>query len=161
MEIAAPQKEHQWLQKFVGEWTVEGGEITESDQPLMNWKGSERVRALGDFWILAESQGDMPEGAASTMIMTLGFDPQKGKFVGTFLAEIATNLWIYEGVLDAAERVLTLDTEGPNMVEEGKLASYQDIIEFVSDDHRIMTSRMLGADGQWRQIMTTHYRKVK
>ena len=93
--------------------------------------------------------------------MTLGYDPQKGKFVGTFLAEIATNLWVYEGVLDAEERVLTLDTEGPNMTVVGKLAKYQDVIEFVSDDHRIMTGRMLGEDGQWLQIMTTHYREVK
>jgi hypothetical protein len=39
------------------------------------------------------------------------------------------------------------------------LAKYQDIIEFVSADHRIMTSQILGEDGQWTQFMTAHYRR--
>ena len=54
-----------------------------------------------------------------------------------------THLWAYNGSLDASEKVLTLDTEGPDFTNQ-KMAKYQDCIEFVDDDHRIMTSRRPG-----------------
>ncbi|MHB9133769.1 MAG: DUF1579 domain-containing protein [Armatimonadota bacterium] len=159
MEMPKPQQEHQWLQKFVGEWTVESEGTMGPDQPTMTWKGTESVRSIGGLWILAEGQGEMPEGGTATTIMTLGYDPQKQRFVGTFMGSMMTNLWLYDGTLDADARVLTLDTEGPSMVAEGQMARYQDVIEVISDDHRVLTSRMLGDDGQWHQFMTAHYHR--
>ena len=46
--------------------------------------------------------------------MTLGFDPQKGGYVGTWIGSMTSFLWIYRGTLDRVEKILTLDTEGPN-----------------------------------------------
>ena len=69
-----------------------------------------------------------------------------------------THLWIYNGALDESEKILTLDTEGLNFTQSA-IAKYQDIIEFVSDDHRIMRSQILGDDGNWQQFMTAHYRR--
>ncbi len=157
MEMPKPQKEHAWLHKMVGEWVAEGEGVMEPDQPPMKWTGTESVRSLGGLWVLAEGRGADPEDETATTLMTLGYDPQKQRFVGTFIGAMMTNLWVYEGVLDADERLLTLDTEGPTA--EGKMAKFQDIVEFVSDDHRILSSRLLGEDGQWRQVMTTHYRR--
>jgi hypothetical protein len=39
------------------------------------------------------------------------------------------------------------------------MAKYQDIIEFVSDRHRTLKSRMLGEDGKWNEVVTAHYRR--
>ncbi len=39
------------------------------------------------------------------------------------------------------------------------MAKYQDIIEFVSDDHRMLKSRLRGPDGNWQNFMTAHYRR--
>jgi len=161
MDMPAPQKEHRWLQKMVGEWTAEGEGSMGTDQPPMTWKGTESVRAIGEFWIVAEAQGEMPGGSPATNIVTLGYNPQKERFVGTFFSSMMPRLWLYEGALDAAERVLTLDTEGPSMTVEGETARYQDVMEIFSDDHRVLTSLILGTDGQWQQIMTTHYRRTK
>jgi hypothetical protein len=161
MEMPKPQQEHQWLQQFVGEWTVEGEGIMGPDQPPMTWTGTESVRSIGEVWIVAEGKSDDADMGDTTTILTLGYDPQQQRFIGTFIGSMMTYMWIYKGTLDAAERVLTLDTEGPNMVVEGTLAPYQDIYEFVSDDHRTLTSRMRGEDGQWQQFMTAHYRRVK
>jgi hypothetical protein len=72
-----------------------------------------------------------------------------------------THLWVYDGALDAAQRVLTLDTEGPSMTADGRMAKYRDAIEFKSDDHRVLTSHVLGDDGTWRGFMTAHYRRKK
>ena len=42
----------------------------------------------------------MPDGGPATMIMTLGYDPAKKRFVGTFIGSMMTNLWVYEGELE-------------------------------------------------------------
>ena len=46
-----------------------------------------------------------------------------------------SHLWVYDGFLDTSERVLTLNSEGPNFAAEGKLGKFKDVIEFKSDDH--------------------------
>jgi Protein of unknown function (DUF1579) len=154
-----PQKEHQWLQQLVGEWTYESDCIMEPGQPRSKFKGSERVRSLGGLWILAEGQGEMPGGGTATTVMTLGYDPQKQRYVGTWIGSMMTYLWVYDGEPDTAGRVLTLNAEGPHMVAEGKMARYKDVIEFKSEDHRVLTSHMLGDDGEWHEFMTANYRR--
>jgi hypothetical protein len=161
MTKVEPQKEHQWLQKLVGEWTCEGEATMEPGQPPSKWKSTEIVRSLGGLWTVAEGHGEMPGGGEATTIMTLGYDPQKKRYVGTFVGSMMTNLWVYDGALDDAGKVLTLDTVGPNMAGDGKIAKYKDMIEFKNDDYRLMTSQMLGEDGQWRGFMTAHYRRKK
>jgi Protein of unknown function (DUF1579) len=158
---AEPQKEHQWLHKLVGEWTSESEATMEPGKPPEKFRGTESVRSLGGLWILAEGEGEMPGGGAATMMLTLGYDPQKKRYVGTWIGSMMTHLWVYDGALDAAERVLTLEAEGPSMAGEGKMAKYKDVIEFKSDDHRVLTSHMLGEDGQWHGFMTAHYRRRK
>jgi len=41
------------------------------------------------------------------------------------------------------------------------MARYKDVIEFKSDDHRVLTSHMLGEDEEWHGFMTAHYRRKK
>jgi len=89
--------------------------------------------------------------------MTLGYDPQKQRYVGTWIGSMMTYLWRYEGELDAAETGLTLNSEGPAMTDDAKMANYKDVIEFKSDDHRVMTSHVLSDDGQWHHFMTINY----
>jgi hypothetical protein len=156
---AQVEKEHEWLQKFVGEWSYESEATMEPGQPPLKFTGTETVRSIGGIWILAEGRGEMPGGAAATMILTLGFDPQKKHFVGTWLGSMMTYLWTYQGSLDAARNVLTLDSEGPNCAADGKLATFKETIEFKSDDHRVFTSSMLTDDGKWTTLMTAHYRR--
>jgi Protein of unknown function (DUF1579) len=157
---AEPQKQHQWLDRLIGEWTSETEYTMGSDQPPSKIKGTEVVRSLGGVWIIAEGAGEMPDASSGKTMMTLGFNPQSDRFVGTFIGSMMTHLWIYNGSLDAAQKRLTLETEGPNF-SQGAIAPYKDIIEFVSDDHRIMTSQILMDDGNWNHFMTAHYRRQK
>jgi hypothetical protein len=94
-------------------------------------------------------------------MMTLGYDPQKKRFVGTWVGSMMTYLWVYDGELDAAESVLTLNAEGPSMATEGKIEKYKDVIEFKNDNHRVLTSHMLGDDGEWHGFMTANYRRKR
>jgi hypothetical protein len=159
MQVTA-QGQQQWLNQFLGEWRSESECQMGADQPPEKSQGHELARSLGGQWIVAEGSCDTPDGTPTKTMMTLGFDSERDRFIGTFVCSMMSHLWHYEGRLDAAGKVLTLNTEGPNFNQTG-LAKYQDIIEFVSDDHRIMTSRMLGEDGQWAQFMTAHYHRQK
>ncbi|HEY7648502.1 MAG TPA: DUF1579 domain-containing protein [Methylomirabilota bacterium] len=154
-----PQKEHQWLHRLVGEWTYEGEATMEPGKAPDRFKGTESVRSLGGLWILAEGQGEMPGSGTETMVLTLGYDPQKKRYLGTWIGSMMSHLWVYDGALDAAGKVLTLDADGPDMAGTGKMAKYRDVIELESDDHRILTSHALGDDGKWNRFMTAHYRR--
>lgn len=155
-----PQAEHHWLQKLVGNWTQETEAVMEPGQPPVKFKGTETVRSLGGVWTIAEGQGEMPGGGIGLTVMTLGYDPQRKRFVGTFVGSMMTHLWVYDGALDAAGKVLTLDTEGPAMSGDGKMAKYRDAIEFVDDNHRLLTSQVQGEDGGWTHFMTAHYHRT-
>lgn len=110
-----PVKEHRWLQKLVGEWSFAGEASMGPDKPPEKFTGTESVRAIGEIWTVAEGQGEMPGGGPSTTMMSLGYDPQQQRFVGTWLGSMMAHLWIYHGSLDAAGNVLTLEAEGPSI----------------------------------------------
>ena len=57
-----PQEEHRWLQTLIGEWTFAGEATMGPDQPPATFTGRERVRSLGDLWVLAEGEGETPDG---------------------------------------------------------------------------------------------------
>ncbi|MCA1586881.1 MAG: DUF1579 domain-containing protein [Acidobacteria bacterium] len=159
METQA-QKEHQWLAQLVGDWTYESEGDMLDGKPPVKQTGKERVRSLDGLWVVCESSGDSPDAGPSAMVMTLGYDSARKRYVGTFIASMMTHLWVYDGQLDAAEKVLTLDAEGPSVTTEGKTAKYKDRIEVKGPDHRVMTSAFLGDDGEWHQFMTANYRRA-
>jgi hypothetical protein len=156
-----PQKQHQWLQALVGEWTTEMEAVMGPDKPTEKFQGTETVRPLGGLWVLCEGRSETPGSDTGVSVMTLGYDPKKGRFVGTFVSSMMTYMWVYEGSLDAGEKVLTLNCEGPDFATEGKMTSYKDVIEVKSDDLRVMTSHMLQKDGSWSHIMTLTARRKR
>ncbi len=67
----------------------------------------------------------MPGGDPATMLMSLGYDPAKKRFVGTWIGSMMTNLWVYDGELDPTGKILTLNAEGPSFTDKDKVAKYQ------------------------------------
>jgi len=146
----------------VGEWTYETEARMGPDQPPMKSVGTESVRSLGGLWTIAEGKGEMPGCGSATTIATLGYDPQKKCYVGTFIASMMTYLWVYDnGELDANGRILTLNAEGPSCEGDGKTAKYRDVLTFENDDRRTLISFMMGDNGEWNQFVTAHYRRQK
>jgi uncharacterized protein YndB with AHSA1/START domain len=155
---APPTVDHGWLQRLLGEWRFEtecvmpGGEVAKAS-------GVERVRALGAYWAVGESEGGMPGGGDARWIVTLGYDPAARRFRGTFVGSMMAHMFVYDGALEADGRTLTLDTEGPAMDGPG-MARFQDIVEMIGDDQRTLTSRVQGADGSWTQIMSSRFQRI-
>lgn len=149
--------EHAWLRRLIGEWEVEmpGPDGITS-------RGRETVRMLGPAWVLLEGSAPMPDGSLAQMLMTLGYDPVQQCFVGSWIGSMMNHLWTYRGgSLDAAQRLLSLPSEGPAFNAPGKMVRYRDEIEWVSDDERLLHGNMLGDDGSWQRFMTARYRRVR
>lgn len=165
METTA-QKEHKWLQQLVGEWEGEGEGTMEPGKPPIEFRGTVSFRPLGDLWVVGEGEGtSASEGAeecgSGATLMTLGYDPQRGRFVGAFIASMMTHMWVYDGALGADGKEVTLDTEGPNMAAEGQLARFRDVLRIEDDDHHTLNSHALGEDGKWHQFMHARYRRKR
>jgi len=112
-KLPAPQKEHEWLKQLEGEWITESEAVMAPGEAPVKFKGTEVVRSLGGFWTISEIKSDFM-GTPVTGVMTLGYDSQKKKYVGTWIASMDGHLWKYEGTVDDSGKVLTLNTEGPS-----------------------------------------------
>lgn len=153
--------EHGWLKQLVGEWRHEMAEIDGVEQPAGTFGGTESVRALGDAWLLAEGRGSTPDGTPTLTLMTLGYDPAQGCFVGTWIGSMMNHLWHYtRGTLDADRRILTLEAQGPRFDGQPGLAPYRDVIEIVDADTRLLHGNVQLPDGTWSRFMTARYRRV-
>ena len=151
-----PTVQHRWLQRLVGEWTID----TDPAPGQPRFTGTESVRPLGDLWILAEGTYQAEGGKPDRSLMTLGFDVEKGRFVGSWVGSMLSYLWVYDGELSEDGTTLNLDCMGPSMRGDGKLLPYRDVIEVLSDDERLLRGTVKEDDGSWREFMVTRYRRV-
>ncbi len=158
-QMPGAEKEHDWLKQLVVEWEMESEMVSGPGQPSQKIKGIESVRTVGGLWIIAEIKGDTPMGTPMAAVLTLGFDPQKKKYVGTWIDSHLNHLWLYEGTIDPTGKILTLETEGPDMKDMTKRAKYRDVLEIKSKDHKVLTSSTLGEDGKWLTFNTASYRR--
>lgn len=154
-----PSPEHLWLKQLIGDWTYHGSCSMGPDQPPAASSGREIVRALGDLWVIAEGEGEMPDGGKMRMVIQIGFDPETRRYKGTWIGSPMPMLWLYEGTVDATGRILTLAARGPSMLGDGTLANYQDIIEIIGPDRRRFSSRIEMPDGTWNEFMSADYRR--
>jgi hypothetical protein len=157
--FAKPTSHHEWLHQLAGTWDLKHECRMGPDQPPSMVTGRVETRQVGPLWTLIDCHGETPEGGRWHSLFTLGYDAEKKKFVGTFVASMMTFLWIYEGDLDAEGKVLTLNVEGPSFDGQG-MAQYQDIFEIVDQNHWILRSKMLNPSGQWVEFLVGHHRRL-
>lgn len=148
--FAKPRAEHEWLNQLVGEWEFRH-DCVMPDGIKSETKGVTSCRSLGGMWLINESTGESPDGSWRS-IMTLGFDPEKGLYVGTFVGSTMSSVWLYEGTLDENSRCLRLDTQGPKFDGTGK-CHYRDSIEIVDENTWWLRSSMQNDDASWASFM--------
>lgn len=158
-ELPKPTMEHEWLKQFVGEWETENEAQISPDQK-MKCKGTMKAKMLGGFWMISETKGDMM-GTTVDAIQTIGYDPEKEMYVGSWVDSMMNHMWKYEGSVDKTGKILTLEAEGPSMTEPGKTARYRDVYEFKSKDQIAMTSATRGEDGEWITFMNGTAKRKK
>ena len=156
MQMPVPTKEHAWLQKFVGEWETEIEVYMEPGKPPMKAKGSHRDHMVGGFWLISEGRNhEFPYH----FVLTLGYDAPRSEYVGTWIDTMTSHIWKYQGTVNSAGTILTLETEGPSPMSPDKVSKFREVTEFKSKDHRYLTSSMLSGDGKWSTVLTVSSRR--
>lgn len=155
---AAPLEAHAWLGQLVGEWDVVA--VAEMDPEIepMRMESVESVSWLGELWVIGASKGES-FGEPFGSILTLGYDPRRGAYVGTWIDTMMPVLWNYSGRLEENGTALVLEAEGPNMEDPDSTMLYRDTIRIVSPDHKQLTSAMRLEDGTWKDFMKADYRR--
>lgn len=161
MKTPTPSPEHLWLQKFLGEWTYEAQADMGPDQPPYRATGTESVLPLGPFWIRTLGRSVDPTGEAFESILTVGFDPTLGRFVGTWIGSPMAKLWIYECHLSPSGDALHLESDGPSMTDPAKIVRYRDTLHAPVGDTRDFTASIREPDGSWKTFMTSKMHRVK
>jgi hypothetical protein len=159
MHTPAPSDEHRWLQRLVGDWTAETTCSMWPDQPVSVNTSRETVRAVGDYWVIIDTEGEMPDGAPFSMRVQLGYDLELRRFRGTWIGSMMPMLWVYDGELDQTRTVLTLKARGPSFAGDGSFADYEDIIELSESGVRRFRSRVQMPDGTWNEFMRATYQR--
>ena len=147
-----PQAEHRWLEQLVGSWDF--SHVCQTpDGADHESHGKMTCRMLGGLWLIAESQGTTPSGEEWSSIMTVGYDPAEGVYIGTFVGSMMAHLWPYRGSLDGSGQRLPLESRGPKFMGEGT-CSYRDTLVIVDARQWDMLSEFQDDQGRWQQFMT-------
>lgn len=132
-QMPEPTPEHGLLMETVGEWDVDCTYFMGPGEP-MKTTARETIEALGSFWTVslfrAEFMGQPFCGRA-----TSGYDPAKGKWVGTWIDSMMPHLFVMEGDIDPETKVLTMHCEGPAPMT-GEMVPYRSTAEHLSDGRR-------------------------
>ncbi len=155
-----PQKQHEWLKQFIGEWTTTSKPVATEGQPQVEGKGSVRSEKLGEMWVINHMTAKMG-GTSVKAILTLGYDSTKKKYVGTWVDSMLGYLWVYEGELDDTGKKLMLTAEGPNFTTGSGTTKYRDSYEFESSELVLITSEALTEGGEWVTYMTGEMRRAE
>ena len=149
-------KEHEWLRRLLGKWHVDAEFFKEPGKHPEKTEGAENVRNVGDFWVVSEYTGTFMEQPFRGLL-TLGYDPERRKYIGNWIGSMASERWEYEGTLDPTGNILTLEGEGICSMHPGKLTRVREVIELKCKDNRRFISSMLGDDGNWVTTMICNY----
>lgn len=161
MEFPKPQDEHRFLEKLLGTWVVTestGHEGYDPNDPAMRW--TEEVRSIGGLWYLCEGRGAMSDGTPSAMVMTLGYDPAAGHYVGSWIGSMMTTMWVYKGWVERDGLTLTLEAEGPAFDDPKRTDLYRDVITFIDADHRRLTGSVRQPDGTFKTFMRSEFKRA-
>ncbi len=158
--MGKPVAEHEWLAQLVGEWEWEGEVSPQPGQPPHKLTGVERVRSLSGMWFICESAGSHGDECGIEHVVTLGYDPDRGCYVGTWIGSMMSTLWVYQGQLDETRTRLLLCSDGPDCFDAGKISHYRDIVVIIDDDHRELHSEVQREDGEWEKLLVTRFRRT-
>ena len=159
-EMPKPAKEHELLKQFAGEWEVAAEALAAPGQEALKCEGTESAKMLGGFWLVGQNQASM-QGMPVSSVLTIGYDPAAKRYVGTFVCSMDSTHWKYVGDMDESGKKLTLETEGPSMLDHAKKAKYRETLELKDKDHKVFTSFIQDAEGKWVKMITMDYRRKK
>lgn len=149
-----PGPEHEMLKKDVGTWDATVEMFMDPGAPPSVSKGTEVVTMMGGFWQLSEFKSEMM-GQPFEGRGTAGYDPQKRKYVGTWIDTMTPGYYTMEATYDPASKTMTSTMEGPD--PSGQVTRTKATTEWKDPDTRVFS--MYGPDGKTVGMRITYKRR--
>jgi hypothetical protein len=158
--IPKPTPDHERLAKEVGSWdaTVKSWMGGPGSEPSVS-QGVEVVKLMpGGLWTKSEFDGKFGDSEFHGCGQT-GYDTKKGKYVGTWVDTLSTEIMMMEGDYDAATRTMTMTSKGTQ--PSGKPYESKMTTKFEGDDTRVFTMSMKSDEtkGEYVKMMEITYKK--
>jgi hypothetical protein len=118
MAMPQPTEQHKIVLADVGEWE---GTLTNYMDPTAKptpVPAKETVTAIGGFWVLSNFHCDFM-GMAYHGSGHYGYDPDKKKYIGTWVDNMSSYFSLMEGEYDAAKKTLVYRWKAPD--QTGKI----------------------------------------
>ena len=152
-DMPAPGPEHLELKRLVGDWTAE---IKASGSES---KGTATYRLeCGGLWLISDFQADFG-GMKFQGRGFDGYDPQKKKYVSSWVDSMSTRPLNMEGEMDKATKTLTMIGEGPG--PDGKPVKFKSVSRQPDADHLNFKMYMVGPDGKDVEMLAIDYTRKK
>jgi hypothetical protein len=163
-EFPKPQKEHQILKQFVGDWDATCrmiGKVDKADKETMQSKGHEVAKlSYGGFWLVMEFTGEAHQKAFEGQ-GTIGYDPVKQKYVMTWVDSLNPRMMTAEGTADKDGKILTFYGECVDPSDKRQLQEKL-VFEFKDADTRMLTITASGPEKKepkGMEILYTRHRQ--
>ena len=158
MPVAKPTKEHEVLKHYAGTWTVKG-KFTMPDGSTMEEDGVETASLVGDgLWLVFDNKSRMM-GKPFHGHGVMGYDPEKKKYVGTWVDSMIDYLIVFEGTGDG--KTITTHYEMKDCMNPGKTMRIKQVHEIQDADHHKMTAYFPSPDGKEFPGMVLEYTRKK
>jgi hypothetical protein len=148
-EMPRPSPEHELLKKMAGTW-----DATMKMGPMES-KCVETSKMLGDFWLVGNFEGEF-SGMKFTGHSMMGYDPNKKKYINTWVDSFSPHFMKMEGDFDKDSKTMTFVGEGIGM--DGKPTKNKTVTKCQSDDQMHFTMYE-EKDGKWTESFTIQYKR--
>lgn len=157
MKRMAPNEKHEVLKQYAGDWTYTGTFKMSHDAPGQEMAGTMKNTIVYDGRFLKQVikgpwMGSKFEGLGFT-----GYDNVKGKYVTTWLDNMATGIMSSSGDYDASTKTLTLKGEHSCAMSGEKERYYRSEWTILDDNNSVYKSYTLDPNGEEYMSMEIKY----
>ena len=155
-QMPEPGPEHERLKSNVGTWKVDCTYFMDPSQPPMKVEATETIEMIGPFWTVSLFESSFMSAPFAGRA-TLGYDPRKEKWIGTWIDAMSPHMYVMEGRYDDDGKVLTMLCEAPAPMMDGKLTQYRSTAWDVDPDQRRFEMFVTMPDGTECQMFSYVY----
>ncbi len=146
------QPEHQFLDRFEGEWSFEQFPVPSDDsEPEALGSGSISATRLGELFVVLSWSGQA-YGLDYAAVQTLGYDVERESYTGTWIDNLMNYRWQLDGTFGDDGEEFILSTAGP--MPDGSPGQFRERLRFESADAISLVAEMM-REGEWQAMSKT------
>lgn len=158
MPMPKPGEHHEHMKAFVGTWeaTIQ---MNAPDGTQMEGKGTQTDKlCCGDLWLTTDFDGEFG-GMPFTGHGTMGYDPEKKKYVGIWVDSMVDYMQHSEGECSDDGKTFTMIVKAKDH-ETGAWTEMKEVSEIVDKDNKTLTFYSKAGE-EWEEIMKIEYKRKK